>query len=186
MKNNYAYSTQRLILAPWHTLSADQWPLQNLSAVVMNILTPAVTKSLPPSWQGQYTEQRAKNWIIERDNEAVVLLVVEARSANAIGIVILFESGSDQNGIDWRLGYILGEQFWGQGFATELLDGLVNMARLRNIKSIAGGVEKANIASRRVLEKCAFNLSAAVAESDEILYVLRFPVDGEIDTQRDG
>ncbi|EPJ53659.1 MAG: hypothetical protein OFPI_09770 [Osedax symbiont Rs2] len=155
-------------------MSADQWPLQNLSAVVMNILTSAVTKSLPPSWQGQYTEQRAKNWITERDNEAVVLLVVEATSANAIGIVILFESGSDQNGIDLRLGYILAEQFWGQGFATELLNGLVNMASLRNIKSVAGGVEKDNIASTKVLEKCGFNLSPASTGCNELLYVLRF------------
>ncbi len=186
LKSNYAYSTERLIIAPWHSLSADQWPAQDLSAAVINILTPAVTETLPPFWQGEYTVERAKTWIGERDNEAVVLLAVETSSASAVGIVILFESGSDQSGIDLRLGYMLCEESWGKGLATELINGLVNMARGNCIKSVTGGVEKNNFASRIVLEKCGFSLSNAEPGLDELLYVLQIPIDGGIDTQRDG
>jgi RimJ/RimL family protein N-acetyltransferase len=66
-------------------------------------------------------------------------------------------------GLDMRdaptpeLGYWLGAQYWGQGFATEAARALIDYAfeHLEH-KALQAGARVSNPASRRVLEKCGF------------------------------
>jgi RimJ/RimL family protein N-acetyltransferase len=53
-----------------------------------------------------------------------------------------------------RVGYLVAERHWGNGFASELLSGLITWARAAEFASIVAGVTAANVASIRVLEKC--------------------------------
>ncbi len=147
------FETERLLVAEWHTLQQQQWPSQDLATAVQQMLTPSVTACLPPSWQGDYSLERADQWIRERDKEDATWLVIDKSTREAIGLLIL--SGTDDFG-HLRLGYLLKESAWGQGFATELLSGLVGWCRDNRIRSLTGGVEQANVASARVLEKCGF------------------------------
>ena len=172
------FDTERLLVKEWHSHSASDWPHQDLAHVVMTTLTELVTRALPPSWQGTYSEERASRWIEERDDEdGATLLAIDKTTRQPVGLMILFESQSEteKGCIDVRLGYLLAEAAWGKGFATELVHGFVGWCRSQDsIESIAGGVESDNLASIRVLEKTGFQLVTSGIETaqDELLYQL--------------
>jgi len=79
-------------------------------------------------------------------------------------------------GIDWRepaapeLGYWLGVEYWGQGFATEaaraVIDFTFDDVELEHMRS---GARVANPASRNVLEKCGFQWSGVELHRFEAL-----------------
>jgi RimJ/RimL family protein N-acetyltransferase len=155
-----AFETDRLLVREWHSITRDHWQEQDLADLVVSLMTEPVTRPLPSPWRGEYTVDRAVRWIAERDSEGPTLLVVERSTGQAVGLVILFEAaaGDDTGGIDVRLGYLLAESAWGKGLASELIEGFVGWSRAEAaIRSLAGGVERDNVASTRVLEKNGFH-----------------------------
>ncbi len=150
------FETQRLSVGEWRSLSGDEGRDQELAQIVCSLLTPSVTQSLPERWQGEYTIERASDWIRNREREGATLLVLERSSRSPVGLVILFESIDEQLDRTVRLGYLLSEPAWGKGLATELVCGFVDWCRTVNIATILGGVERHNVSSRRVLEKNGF------------------------------
>lgn len=189
-----AFSTARLRVAEWHSM----WPegdggatgagagaagagAEPLAATVCRVLTAKTTAALPPAWQGEYSLERAVGWIKERDAEKEsATLLVEASPActgaakwTGVGLLILFEMPNDLGvgASELRLGYVLAEDSWGKGLASELVSGLVTWCRARDaadaIGSIAGGVAKSNPASARVLEKAGFSPSDREDEGSE-------------------
>lgn len=160
------FSTERLVVGEWHLL-ADEYGL-DLIAIIRSVLTKATTAALPPDWNGDYDDERAKKWVDARDAESPTLLVVETESGLAVGFLILFESVSrDEHArIDVRLGYVLAESAWGRGLATELVHGLVLWARSELfVHTISGGVAESNDPSAHVLLKNGFKpLSAGGGE----------------------
>lgn len=171
MHRHHRFTTERLIVDEWHSFSADEWAQQNLVDVVQQVMTESVTKTLPPPWQGKYSQARARQWITERDAEGVTLLALNNTNAQPVGLTVLFDA--DNNG-HLRLGYMLAESAWGKGFATELISGLVNWARSHQVHSITGGVEPHNIASARVLEKCGFSAQSVAQETPQLMYRISF------------
>ena len=98
------------------------------------------------------------------------MLVVDRLTQQAVGLVILIEmqseGGTDEKEV--RLGYLLAEDSWGQGMASELVEGFVSWCREQtSISSIAGGVALNNPASKRVLQKNGFRLSSGSDEFDQ-------------------
>lgn len=164
-----AFETERLTVAEWRI---D--PPADLPSRVATVLTATTTSFLPPDWQGDYSEDRARTWIAERDAESPTLLVTDRASGTTVGLVILFEEPrpestdaepaiearpAEPGSLDVRLGYVLAESQWGRGLASELVAGLVGWCRGQPaIASIAGGVEVDNAASARVLTKNGFTL----------------------------
>ncbi|WP_089938303.1 GNAT family N-acetyltransferase [Candidatus Entotheonella palauensis] len=162
-----AFETERLLVNEWHAISSRDWPQQDLAYAVATMLTEPVTRSLPVSWQGSYTVERAREWIEERDREGTTLVVVDKSTKQAVGLMILFETDAEDggDGIEVRLGYLLSESAWGQGFASKLVRGFVGWCRGQtSIASIAGGVAQDNLASKRVLEKNGFRLVQSEGE----------------------
>mmetsp|Transcript_18083 Transcript_18083/g.33682 ORF Transcript_18083/g.33682 Transcript_18083/m.33682 type:complete len:88 (-) Transcript_18083:963-1226(-) len=84
-------------------------------------------------------------------------------------MVVLFEP---ENFGHLRLGYMLAENAWGKGYASEIVAGFVEWCHKRDIKSISGGVEPDNVASRRVLDKCGFIAEPNTGESEEQLFMI--------------
>ena len=165
-----SFETDRLRVDEWRSL-AERASLDRVT-LVTELLTEEVTASLPEPWRGAYSADRARDWIDERDAEGTTLLVLETASHRGIGLVILFESGS-ADAVEVRLGYLLARSAWGQGFGTELLRGLVGWCRGQSgIGSLCGGVERENVASRRVLEKAGFTLEDSADGGDEVFYRL--------------
>jgi RimJ/RimL family protein N-acetyltransferase len=69
-------------------------------------------------------------------------------------------------GIDWRepdapeLGYWLGLEYWGQGFATEAARAVIDFTFEEcDVEQLVSGARVANPASRNILEKCGFQWS---------------------------
>lgn len=145
----------------------------DLGVSVCRLLTRATTEALPSEWRGDYSIERTRRWIAERDGESPTLLVVDRVPGRAIGVVILFESASDEDsGVDLRIGYLFDETAWGKGLATELVAGLVVWARTQPIiRTLTGGVEATNPASARVLAKIGFTKIGA-PEGGEVTYQL--------------
>ena len=170
MNRNYSFSTGRLIVGDWHTLSGQDGAAITLPEVVATLLTPTVTRSLPPAWQGVDTAERARAWIQERDQEGVTLLVIERSSNRPIGLLILFED--DDKSL--RIGYLLAESAWSKGLASELIDGFVDWCRKSTIRSITGGVAIDNVASQRVLTKNGFTSSESNEHASELFFELHF------------
>ena len=169
-----AFESSRLRVAEWHSFSTLELQNRTLAQVVTILMTKPVTKSLPESWQGDYTLIRAQTWISDRDHEGETLLAIEKLTGSPVGLVILFESDAPtEGGTEVRLGYLLAEAFWGTGLATELVEALVSWCRSQpELTSIAGGVERDNVASRRVLEKNGFKLVDDTVDAGEQLFRL--------------
>ena len=79
-------------------------------------------------------------------------------------------------GIDWRepetpeLGYWLGVDHWGQGFATEAARAAIDYAFEEfDVEHLISGARVANPASRNVLEKCGFQWSGVELHRFEAL-----------------
>lgn len=161
-----AFETDRLVVKEWHSLAKEDWVQQELATVVGALLTPSVTRTLPAGWQGSYTQERAREWVRERDAEGTTLIALDRRSRNPVGLVILFETAAE-SGAEVRLGYLLADSVWGKGFASELVAGFVAWCRAcPAIASLASGVEHDHLASRRVLEKSGFQQVPSAGEED--------------------
>ena len=99
---------------------------------------------------------------------------------------ILFEGQVAGNIVSWEVlgerevGYWIGKEFWGKGIATESLRQFLGVVKTR---PLFAHVARHNAASRRVLEKCRFNLvgedsytNPAGVKVEE--FVLRLDTDG--------
>ncbi len=163
---NCEFRTKRILACEWHSNSFVAENAEDLASIVADMLSESVTRSLPVSWQGAYSVERARFWIDERDEEGTTLIVVDHHEGQPIGLIILFETDapSQSTGTEVRIGYLLAEKAWGKGFGTEMLNGLVEWCREQpEIYSLVGGVDRDNVPSQIVLEKCGFR----IAESGE-------------------
>jgi len=82
--------------------------------------------------------------------EAVFLITRNRRAIGACGIMYREDDTPE-------LGYWLGVDHWGKGYATESLHALIDYAFADlNHEALQAGARVTNPASRRVLEKCGF------------------------------
>lgn len=66
-------------------------------------------------------------------------------------------AGLEDLGRGPEIGYWLGEPWWGKGYATEMVEAIVDLAfRVTDLDALFAGTRAANMASRRVLGKCGF------------------------------
>lgn len=151
----WEFETDRLAAGLWHDV-ADRLGV-DLGEVVAGLLTPRTTVSLPTAWRGDYSVESARGWIHDRDADSSMMLVVEVALRAPVGLLLLAEVALPDTGVDLRIGYLFAESAWGRGLATELVSGVTAWARTRpGIRTLTGGVDPANRASARVLEKCGF------------------------------
>jgi len=84
-----------------------------------------------------------------RDGEACFMVTRDSRLIGACGV--------DLRGAGPELGYWFGAPFWGRGYATEAVRALIDYAfGDLGCERLHSGARVSNPASRRVLEKCAF------------------------------
>lgn len=168
-----AFPTQRLSVAPWHRAVGEHGI--DLTEAVAAILTPKTTGALPPAWRGEYTPERARRWVIERDGESPTFLVVVRSSSEPVGLMILHEEANEHDMLrHLRVGYVIKESSWGEGIASELVSGLVGWARSQPfVGSISGGVDSQNPASARVLLKNGFRLRGRDPTEGTVTYSIK-------------
>ena len=109
-----------------------------------------------------------------RDAESPTLLAVDRATGVAAGLLILFERATDDHLCELRIGYVLAEDCWGRGLATELVGGLVDWARSEpTIGSVSAGVARLNPASARVLVVNGFQPVEGGEDTQEYRRILR-------------
>ena len=82
------------------------------------------------------------------------------------GSYLIFPRGEDRllggTGLSFKsstvavTGYVFAQDAWGQGFATEALQAMVDMACLASVKRLEAACHALHTPSARVLEKCGF------------------------------
>ena len=98
-----------------------------------------------------YTLDDADEWLKKVDNEEFNLNIF--LNDDLIGGVGLTPTEDDF----FELGYWLGVEYWGQGYATESVRGLLNYAKTNTpCEKFKANVFKENVASAKVLEKNGF------------------------------
>jgi len=155
--SNCVLETERLILR--RPTLADI----NFIARLANDRRVAVnTRRLPHPYLKEHAVQLV-NGQAEPDSPTVFLIELDHRP---IGMV----------GIDWRepatpeLGYWLGVDHWGQGFATEAIRAVIDFAFEEfGVEQLVSGARVVNPASRNVLEKCGFQWSGVELHRFEAL-----------------
>ena len=164
----WRFETDRLAVGPWHEV-ADGLGI-DLGRTVAGLLTARTTEGLPAAWQGGHSEEGVWAWINDRDGDASMMLVIDGATQEPVGLLVLAEAATPGTPFDRRIGYLLAERAWGRGLATELVTGLTEWARTQpGIRTLTGGVDPANRASARVLQKCGFELIDD-PDADSLLY----------------
>lgn len=100
-----------------------------------------------------YPEGAAEEWIAEQagDDTRIVFAIVESGSEELVGGIGLRLEPEHERG---ELGYWIGEEWWGRGYATEAAEAVVRFAfEELGLERVHARTFARNPASRRVLEK---------------------------------
>jgi len=150
------FVTQRLLVDHWAATLTKGTAKQQFAEELMPILSPRVLENLPPSLQVAQTQQAVAGWINDRAAESDVYLVRLRQSETLIGLLILVNFIEPEATPEVHLGYLFSETAWGKGYASELIDGLLQEAINSAPLTLIGGVAKANEASAHILKKRGF------------------------------
>ena len=87
-----------------------------------------------------------------------------------IDFIFIYQPTDNTNYITAHIGYLLGKEYWGQGYAKEFLNGLISWSReKKEISTLVAGVEPNNIASACLLTKMGFS-ECSDKDSAVVLY----------------
>ncbi len=145
------FTTDRLVIEDWTPCCLNAARRSSLEARLAEFLTPAVLKPLPSSLHLGHPDE-VSGWIDARRAESEVALIRQQDDPTILGLLIL--ARLDGEPPDIHIGYLFAEEAWGQGYATEMLRGLVTS--IDRPARLLAGVEAGNVASARVLEKAGF------------------------------
>jgi RimJ/RimL family protein N-acetyltransferase len=114
-------------------------------------MTAVIPHPSPSSEAGRFIfSARAQN---ASGKALVLVLTPKGRVTQAIGLVSVTFSRNGEPELD----YILSPSVWGRGFASEAVKAVLStLFTLTGVKRVLASTRPANIASRRVLEKCGF------------------------------
>lgn len=145
----FSYQTSRLQIN--EILNSNQNP--DFLASVMQILTASVVENLPPYFHNVDSTLSAQEWLKQIMSEGRLFIVQLTGESKTIGFVFL----STENRGDTHIGYLLAESYWGKGYATEILKGLIDFIDSEDkITRLIAGVATDNIASTKLLHKLGF------------------------------
>lgn len=120
---------------------------------IPELFTTNVVENLPPYFANIKSPSDAQLWLEKILSEGQLLLVEHAETDTVIGFVFIFVVQETHA----HIGYLIGEQYWRKGYATELLKGFIGAAIKDNkwCKLIAG-VDVGNNASSKLLINLGF------------------------------
>jgi len=147
------FATERLDVSPWDVCLDDPEARPGFVATLTNLLTPDVTRYLPPVWQIAHKPEDMAGWIAARRTVSAVACVRERENGALAGLLVT-RAGSTDDAL--TVGYLFGTAHWGHGFATELVHGVIGWAARNGYTRLEAGVEPDNAASAAVLTKTGF------------------------------
>ena len=163
---NSSYQTTRLKIGEVFNSKQDSEFLVS----VIEILTPSVVESLPPYFHDVNSIPSAQKWLAQVISDGRLFIVKLIGESKAIGFVFL----STENSGDTHIGYLLGEPYWGKGYATEILKGLIDFIKSEDqVTRLIAGVATDNVASIKLLQKLGFIHSSSEVNGT-MFYQYRF------------
>ena len=112
-----------------------------------------------------YTIEHARNWIQHvRENEPATRFCIATpkEAIGEIGIVLQ----PDVHRYSAEIGFWIGESYWGKGLMTKAVDWMVNYCfESLHLKRIFADVVDYNLASKKVLQKCGFELEGVLRQN---------------------
>lgn len=163
------FRTPRLSVRNWKVELTDPRLRARLEDDLVALLTPAVLKHLPPSMQLQGRD--ISNWIDDRRAESDILLARYNRGNHLIGLFVLAMSTEADSIPNLHVGYLIAESAWGNGYASEMLQGLQDALTPGPAVRLIAGVGRDNPGSARVLQKTGFTLWHERASATTDTYV---------------
>lgn len=166
------FYTERLLIKSVKSQILDEVSKRLYTLKVLELLTPAVTSSLPREWQNISSYAEANNWWQQRIEESSFLSIRLKSNNEIIGFVFLNGDETKQTQMDLHIGYLLGESYWAKGYGSELIKGLVKWAYLdKHIHCLVGGVEVNNLGSIKVMEKNGFSRSKLYSADTNVIFL---------------
>lgn len=145
-------------------IELKRWDETNLDAV-SDIFTRCNRNYLSDSLPIPYTREHAENWfnstVCEKEGKSGLFRIVYADHA-AAGVITL-QCGEGCYACDADIGYVLLDEFKGQGVMTRTVEMFCREAfETLDILRISARIFAPNIASQRVLEKNGFDLEGCL------------------------
>ncbi|GLP96676.1 GNAT family N-acetyltransferase [Paraferrimonas sedimenticola] len=164
-----SFETPRLVVLE---LEESLKPVEHTALIerIPEILIFDVVKDLPPYFQQINTPQQATLWLSAMLEESH-LLTVSTRQGQLIGFLFVAKSTQPEA----HIGYLLAKDYWGQGLASELLQGFIHtVSQQGHWQKLIGGVAKSNTASIGLLEKLGF-VARPSKQEDSLFFELVIP-----------
>ncbi|HRI87338.1 MAG TPA: GNAT family N-acetyltransferase [Candidatus Hydrogenedentes bacterium] len=147
-----------MILVSGSTCALRPWKLSDAESLVRHGNNRKVWRNLSDVFPHPCTAEDANEWLGMREADEPPIhsyaIIVEGEAVGSVGFDIMPLNYS----VTARVGYWLGEAFWGRGIATEacgmLCEHIFN--NFPDIQRLEAIVYEWNPASMRVLEKCGF------------------------------
>lgn len=168
--SNLKLKSARLSAENWAGILKDAAKRNLLEDQLSKILTPNITRYLPSSMQFSADHGSISKWVSDLAAEAHVLCVRSRETAALVGIIILGDDPEPNPIPSIHLGYFLGENDWGNGYATELVLALVSAFETGPRTRLVAGVDRSNAASVRVLEKSGFNPMQEQSTAEHLMF----------------
>lgn len=146
-KSGIVIETDRLVLR-----APSKRDLDGIVQLANNVRVAEMTANLPHP----YTHADGEAWLAKVASGKGHSLVVFAKGEKRIlvGVAGFGHRGEENNP---EIGYWVGEEHWGRGFATEAARALIDHAFSETaIVALAASCRINNLPSRRVIEKCGF------------------------------
>jgi len=166
------FDTDRLSIRNWSVLLGDPVQRPILNAALARALTRPVLAHLPDQLQMTDPAHEIAAWIDARAAESAGFTVCARHDDTLLGLLMLVEIAEDCGMRAWHLGYLLAQSAWGQGYASEMVGGLVDACRSAGPMRLIGGVGHGNKASARVLEKAGFHRDAGASVEGTDMFTL--------------
>ncbi|WYZ34401.1 hypothetical protein EsH8_I_000677 [Colletotrichum jinshuiense] len=167
-------TTKRLLVRPSILTDAP-----DMARLANNLKIAANMRDTFPS---PYLLEHAEGWLaICAKDPGNNFAICRANDGVYIGNVGISRSNDVQHRT-WELGYWIGEDYWGRGYASEALVAFCRFCFERNPKllRLEASMFSTNTASRRVVEKCGWTYEGAkrqaVEKHGQILDLLLFSI----------
>lgn len=145
------FDTERLLIAPFED--------EDLAAVYEMHRNDDVNQYIPYStWQNWQDAEKWLEVIRQRraDKEAQIFTLKGKEDGELIGTSLVF--GADKTNLDLNFGYVLRQSYWGLGYASEAMRGMVaTLLSIPEIPQLNATVQEGNTASMKVLLKLGFD-----------------------------
>jgi len=153
-------------------LSLGKSELARIVEALVPVLSPVVLEHLPTSLKVEQNAPDVAKWLNNRLIESDVLMVHATQSEALIGLLMVVDAPQSQAAKMLHIGYLFAQKVWGNGYASELVDGLVKAARSNAPVALLGGVAKGNVASAHILRKLGFMVQPNLSDSETDVFAL--------------